>query len=407
MLGDLSITKQQARRFLLAHQELWPPRCLSGKENILRFIYRVGCIQFDPLNIVGHNQELVLQSRIKDFCPVMLTELLYEDRKLLDGWDKNMSIYPVEDWPYFSRIREADRRHLSSRCPQAVSVAPQIMRHIEQHGPVSSADLQFEETVDWPWAPTRLSRAALESMYFWGDLVVHRKMHTRKVYDLARKHIPPDMYEAPDPNMTEAQYHEWYVLRRIGGIGLAGDRSGEAWLGISDMKAPQRATAFKHLMEQGKIMPVQVEDIKLPLYLRIEDKSTLDRILAGDEPTAKAAILAPLDNLLWDRRLVKELFDFDYRWEVYKPATEREYGYYVLPILYGDRIVARFEPGRDKKGGIVVIKNWWWEPGVKPSAKLRTELKRCFGMFLKFLDASTIQVEAPAQPEVGWLVTNA
>lgn len=402
-MGDLLISKQQARRFLLCHQALWPPQRLIGKEGILHIIRRAGCIQFDPLNIVGHNQELVLQSRIQDFRPRMLTELLYEDRKLLDGWDKNMSIYPVEDWPYFARIREADRRSLSARCPQAVSVAPQIIKHIGEHGPISSADLEFDDTVDWPWAPTRLSRAALESMYFWGDLVVHHKIHTRKVYDLTARQIPADICKASDPNQTEAQYHDWYVLRRMGGIGMIGDRAGEAWLGISDMKAPQRAAAFARLLGQNKIFAVRVEDLKLPLYLRAEDKPTLDRILAGEEPPPQAAILAPLDNLLWDRRMVKELFDFDYRWEVYKPVVDREFGYYVLPILYGDRIIARFEPGSNKKAGILVIKNWWWEPGVKSTAKLRTALGRCFHKFKDFLGASTIQVEAQAHTAVGWL----
>ncbi|HMM21222.1 MAG TPA: crosslink repair DNA glycosylase YcaQ family protein [Selenomonadales bacterium] len=402
-MGDPLLSKQQARRFLLAHQELWPPHGLSGKEGVLRFIRRAGCIQFDPLNIVGHNQELVLQSRVKDFRPGMLTGLLYGDRRLLDGWDKNMSIYPVEDWPCFARCREADRRSLADRCPQALSVAPMIKRHIEEHGPVSSADLPLAETVDWPWAPTRLSRAALESMYFWGDLVVHHKVHTRKIYDLADRHLPAGIFAAPDPNQTEADYHDWYVLRRLGGIGLVADRSGEAWLGITGLKAQQRSAAFARLLERGKIRAVRVEGLAAPLYFRTQDKPALDRVLAGDQPPARAAVLAPLDNLLWDRRLIKELFDFDYRWEVYKPAGDREFGYYVLPVLYGDRLIARFEPGRDKKGGMLIIKNWWWEPGVKPTARLRAALGRCFTKFLAFCGGDAVRVEPPARPAVGWL----
>jgi len=102
-----TITKQQARHTILAHQGLWPPYALEGKAGVLEYIHRVGCIQFDPLNIVGRNPELVLQARVAGFQPVMLQELLYKDRRLLDGWDKNMSIYGVEDWPYFHRRREA------------------------------------------------------------------------------------------------------------------------------------------------------------------------------------------------------------------------------------------------------------------------------------------------------------
>src|SRR5512136_1978564 len=103
----LHLTKAQARRFILTHQGLWPPSALQGKAGVLDFIRHVGSIQFDPLNIVGHNPELVLQARVADFRPAMLRELLYDERRLVDGWDKMVSIYAVEDWPYFVRQREA------------------------------------------------------------------------------------------------------------------------------------------------------------------------------------------------------------------------------------------------------------------------------------------------------------
>ena len=121
---NTSLTKQQARRLVLVHQGLWPPHEWEGKRGIVNHIRRVGCIQFDPLDIVGHNPELVLQARVADFQPVMLQDLLYQDRKLVDGWDKVMSIYCVEDWPYFQRQRDAERRSLDSwesRAPRAKS----------------------------------------------------------------------------------------------------------------------------------------------------------------------------------------------------------------------------------------------------------------------------------------------
>ena len=144
------ITKQQARRFILAHQGLWPPYELEGKADMLDFIGRVGCNQFDPLNIVGHNPELVLQSRVSGFRPAMLQELLYEDRKLLDGWDKMMAINLTEDWPHFYyRQREAVRRHSRWRDYRHVeTVFPEILRAIEDRGPLSSIDLDHDLKVD-------------------------------------------------------------------------------------------------------------------------------------------------------------------------------------------------------------------------------------------------------------------
>ncbi len=222
------ITKEQACRFLLAYQGLGSSFALEGKPGILNYIHRVGCIQFDPLNIVGHNQELVLQSRIIDFRPEMLYELLYRDRQLIDGWDKNMSIYNIEDWPYFRRNREAAKSDQRNSAPAILVILPEVKRAIEEQGPLSSADLCYEQTVDWPWAPTRLSRAVLESMYFQGELVIHHKTHTRKIYDLADRHISAELLQAPDPNQTEEQYYDWYVRRRIGGIGLLWNKSGDA-----------------------------------------------------------------------------------------------------------------------------------------------------------------------------------
>ncbi|MCK5118718.1 MAG: YcaQ family DNA glycosylase [Candidatus Latescibacteria bacterium] len=390
----MEMTKRQARRFLLAHQGLWPPYELEGKSGVIETLRRVGCIQFDPLDIVGRNPELVLQARVSDFRPVMLRELLYEDRKLLDGWDKNMSIYGVADWPYFRRRRESALRYYGESSRPATAILPQIRKAIEERGPLSSIDLDFDQTVDWSWAPTRIARAALESMYSWGELIVHHKVHTRKVYDFASRHIPAALLSATDPNETEEQYHDWRVLRRIGGVGLLWGKSGDAWLGIPGIKSKERTAVLTRLLEQGKVVEVRVEGIGPPLYMRSEDKPRLNQTLDSDSPSPRATVMAPLDNLLWDRRLAKELFDFDYVWEVYKPVAERRWGYYVLPILYGDRFVARFEPGRDKESGALMIKNWWWESGIIPSKRMQSALRRCFKRFLRYLGTDALRMDS-------------
>jgi uncharacterized protein YcaQ len=387
------ISNQQARRFLLAHHGLWPPYALEGKSGALEIIGRAGCIQFDPLNIVGRNPELVLQARVAGFVPGMLQELLYQDRKLLDGWDKNMSIYRVEDWPYFERRRQSARRY-PGKSPEAVrAILPQVREAIEARGPLSSSDLDFDQTVDWSWAPTRLARAALESMHAWGELVIHHRVNTRKVYDFASRHIPEELLSATDPNATEQEYHDWRLLRRIGGVGLIWNRSGDAWLGMQGIKSAERGAALSRLLKQDRVAEVCVEGIGSPLYMRSEDRITLDWTLPPQDAPSRAVILAPLDNLLWDRRFVEELFGFTYLWEVYKPVAERRWGYYVLPILYGDRFVARFEPGRDKGSGALIIKNWWWEPGIIPSEEMMSALSECFRRFLNYLGADGLHMD--------------
>ena len=392
---SMNITQQQACRFLLAHQGLWPTRRFKGKNGILEYIRRVGCIQFDPLNIAGHNQELVLQARIPNFRPDMLKELLYQDRALLDGWDKVMSIYSTEDWPYFARRREvaqaSHRKHPRSK--PVLKVLPQVRRIIEQQGPVSSLDLNLKEIVDWSWTPTSVGRAALESMYSWGELIIHHKVHTRKIYDFAHRHIPEELLSAPEPNTTDEQFHDWYVQRRLGSVGLLWNKAGDAWLEMCRIKTKERQAALERLQKQKTVTSIQVEGLDQPLYLRSRDLECLRTVLDSRRCSSQAAIIAPLDNLLWDRKFVEALFHFRYRWEVYKPAKEREYGYYVLPILYGDRFVARFEPGKDKKHKRLIVKNWWWEPKVKPSERMRHSLRRCFERFLTFLDLEELAID--------------
>ena len=389
----ITLTKQEARRFLLAHQHLWPPYALEGKSGIVQYIRHVGCIQFDPLNIVGHNHDLALQARIADFRPAMMQELLYADRQLLDGWDKNMSIYHVEDWPYFRRYREQNRKQPRRSGEQVEAALHQVRRAIEERGPLSSLDLEMKQVVDWWWSPTTLARAALESMYLWGELVIHHKVHTRRVYDFASRHLPQELLTADDPNETEEQFYEWYALRRIGSLGLLWNKAGDGWLGIADFKSAKRQAALNSLLKQEKIVEAQVEGMNAPLYLRQDDRVFLPTIQAFEDVPPQAAILAPLDNLLWERRLLETIFDFRYRWEVYKPVHEREYGYYVLPVLHGDRFVARFEPGRDKESGVLQIKQWWWESGIEPNEPLKAELHRCFQRFLRYLGCEKIEID--------------
>jgi uncharacterized protein YcaQ len=280
-----------------------------------------------------------------------------------------------------------------------------VRQAILERGPLSSLELQFDQVIDWWWAPARVARVALESLHFGGELVIHHRVHTRKVYDLASRQIPAALWSRPDPFETEEQYHDWRVLRRIGGVGLLWERSGDAWLAMSGIKTRERAAALARLVEQGRAIAVGVEDIAFPFYLRCADRAALEWALDGPDPPPQAAIIAPLDNLLWDRRLVAELFGFSYRWEVYKPVAERQHGYYVLPILYGDRFVARFEPGRDRRQGALVIKGWWWEPGVTQAPEMQAELRRCFARFLAYLGAGTLHIEPQVahQAELEWL----
>jgi uncharacterized protein YcaQ len=402
---DLTITQSTARRFMLAHHQLWPPRQLEGKSGALEYIQHVGSIQFDPINIVGRNPDLVLQSRVRNFKPKHLDQLLYEDRHLVDGWDKMACLYAVADWPYFHRRREFLRQNHDPRRPPT-AIQEEVLGELRQRGPLSSLDFKGHEKVDWYWGPTKAGRAALEYLYAHGRVGVHHRVNNRRYFDLIDRLLSAELLATPDPFANAQAYEDWHVLRRIGSLGLAHPSSGEYWLGILGVKSAQRQVALKRLTRQGKIIPLEIAEIPGQTYfIRSADLPTLESIQEQPAPDSAAALIAPLDNLLWNRGLISAIFGFDYIWEVYKPAAQRQYGYYVLPILYGEQFVARLDPAFDKKKRILIVQNWWWESDIPPDPMLSSSLQEALQAFGTYLDADQLVLaeHLQAEPTLKWM----
>lgn len=382
------VTQKTARRFLIAWHGL--DRYAAGsKENaILDYFGKVGSIQFDPLDICGKNAELVLQSRVRNFKPRDLYNLLYKKRELTEGWDKMMCIYNMYDYPYFQRRRDRDLQfYQSDRCKEIRQLEGPIKEIIRKNGPVSSLDLDIEGKVDWAWAPAKLSKAALEILFYSGHLGIDSRIQTRRVYDLVENLVPSSYLKGPNPLESDEAYIKWRVLRRIRGLGLYYGKSGDGWLGMARKK--DRDPALEQLVHEGDLIPVEVEDMPWPFYIPREGEDLLRSIEKGERKISRnIRFLAPLDNFMWDRFLIEQFFGFQYRWEVYKPEDDREYGYYVLPVLYGDKIVARFEPVRNKKEKVLTIKGWWWEKGIKQTEKLRRSVEKSLISYARFLDSS-------------------
>ncbi len=380
---EITLTRQQARQFLLLKQGLLGEYRFSEKDGVVAYVRQAGCIQFDPIDVCGKNAELVLQSRVKGFRKKMLSELLYEERRLFDFFDKNLAIMELSDWPYLERVREGYRQ--GGRGKEEVDrIEEEVKAIIKDRGEVSSKDIGFNEKVDWYWSSTKLARAALESLYFRGDLVIHHKKGTIKYYCLAEEVVPKELLEMPDPHPDDLEHYKWRVLRRISAIGLLWNRPSDAWLGIWNFRAQDREEAFQGLLSEGRILPIQVEDCKDRFYCLKEDEPLLYSLPELAITKSRTELIAPLDCMLWDRKLIKELFDFDYKWEIYTPEVQRKYGYYVLPVLSGERFIGRVEVISSVKQDALLVKNLWLERGVKPTKKLIGELKRCLIRFMKF-----------------------
>ncbi|MBR6164916.1 MAG: YcaQ family DNA glycosylase [Clostridia bacterium] len=374
----LTITLNQARQFMLLKQGLLGSHRFSGRDGALQYVRQAGCIQYDPVDVCGKNAELTLQSRVKGFRKQMLEELLYKDRLLVDYSDKELSIWPREDWPYFSGYRQKSVEH-GKRFPGIPELEARAVDYIRENGPVSSDTLPIEGTIFWHssmhWSghwhkESQAARSVLEQLYTDGVLLIHHKSGSRKYYDLAEKYLPPDLLNTPDPCPGEEDFLDWRVRRRIGAVGMLWNRRSDAWLGIR-MDSEQREASFHRLEKNGIITAVQVEQMRFPLYLLSVDLPMMESVRTGQAARkARLEFLAPLDPMLWDRKLIEALWGFRYSWEIYTPAAKRQYGYYVLPILYGDRFAGRIEPKVDRKAKLLTVGNIWFEPGIRRTGKL-------------------------------------
>ena len=394
----VTMTQDQARRFILSKQGLLGKYRFAGKPGAYQYIRQAGCIQYDPVDVCGKNAELTLQSRVRGFTKKMLADLLYKDRLLVDYTDKELSIWSREDWPFFSSYRDRSKMH-GAGFPGIPELEEQAITYIRKHGPVSSDTLPIQGKVFWHssmhwsgnWHGTSpAARSVLEQLYTDGILLIHHKSGSRKFYDLADRYFSRDLLDEKNPCPDELSFHAWRIKRRVGAVGLLWNRRSDAFLGI-DMNTEQREAAFEKLEAEGLIQKAAVEGIRFPVYFLTEDLPLVDAVLSDDiDLTQRLEFLAPLDPMLWDRKLVETVWNYQYSWEIYTPADKRKYGYYVLPMLYGDKMAGRMEAAADRKAETLVIKNIWYEPGIRQTKKLNAAVDAAIGRLAKFNDCSRI-----------------
>ena len=387
-----ALTNEQARNFILLKHGLLGEYKFAGKQGVCDFVRQAGCIQFDPIDVCGKNAELTLQSRVSGFTKQMLHQLLYEDRKLIDYFDKNLAIFCTEDWKFFSRVREHHKNHGRNH-EKVDSMAEDVKQVIRQKGFACSRDIQLNETVDWYWSPTTLSRAVLETLYFRGELIIHHKEGTIKHYALPEEHIGAEILQAEDPNKTQEDFLKWQIHRRIGSVAALWNKPSDAWLGIGGIKSENRNKSFQALLQEGKILELNVEGLNTPLYCSAEDEPVLERALTDKHFKERIELIAPLDNFMWDRKLIRQLFGFEYTWEIYTPAGKRKYGYYVLPVLMGNRFAGRIEAVADKKNKTLTIRNFWPEKGFKGGKGFQKKLDQRLLKFAQFNQCEKVLVE--------------
>ena len=370
-LPDLRIPADQARRFLVRRQLLEPPRSLPAKPaSVLRVVDRLGSLQFDPLEVPGaRNHDLVLHNRVAGYRRDWCERWLYgRDRRLIELYNKSLNILPMAELPFYRLAWSRGANSYKNFLTQHQGLADRIRDHIRESGPVSTASFRdVKDRIQWWWdnddsTSTTAARAVMEALFVVGELGISRREGNRRFYDLIERLVPAKLL---DTHASEADQLRHRLLSRHRGVGLMGvGGAGELVMGTGF--AADRARTTATLVEDGLLLPVAVEGFREVRHVLAEELPIFRAAAKPGRRSPSVSFVAPLDPLMWDRRLVKGLFGFDYIWEVYVPAPKRRHGYYVLPLLFGDRLAGRIEPRLERASRTLRIAGIWFEDGFRP-----------------------------------------
>jgi uncharacterized protein YcaQ len=384
----VKVTADEARRFLVARHFLAPARSLAGgPEAVLQVLRKFGSIQFDPIAVAGRNHDLMLHARVADYEPAWC-DVLYERREIFEATNKAMSFVPTSEFPWFCHAmgRKGPRFH-SAALAENAAVAERVVEQIRAEGPLSSLDFEGEAgaTKDWFGMPENAVRAVLEAYTVTGVIGLARRDGNRRYYDLLERLLPAEVLAHEVPEREQLRHKLLSRYRAHGLLGPGG--AGGTFARIAEPNA--RNELRDELVALGALVPVNVEGVRGKRLVLAEELALLQ---APPEPTPSVAFIAPFDSLLWDTTLLASLFDFDYVWEGFFPAAKRRWGYYVLPIVFGDRFVGRIEPRIDRERARVEVLNVWWEDGFAPGSAdgFVDAMRDALRAYLRFAGAASL-----------------
>lgn len=361
-----TITISMARRLALARAGLlkpeWTglPRRASGhtlraRKAAHRIIRRFGYLQLDTVSIAGaRSHAIVLMSRLEGFDPELTEALLRPDEPLFEYWGHEASWLPIELFPVFAFRRKAFRHHpwWGDLIGQHPTIAENLCRRIRDEGPLRSVDMEGRGSSGW-WDLKLVKRVAT-ALWSSGDLAILERRNFQRVYDLTERVIPEPFHQT---GLPEAEAIEQLLLRALKGHGWAATGTlAQTWR-LKNLKAAI-ATALNRHVESGKITPCLLggnDGRKIPGWIRPADLELAARLRRVRPRPDRGVLLSPFDPVLWDRRRVRQLFGFEQLLEIFKPASKRKYGYYCLPVLAGDKLVARVDLKADRKDRKLIV----------------------------------------------------
>jgi uncharacterized protein YcaQ len=385
------VSKEAARRFLISRQRFLQGK--KGKDGTLEAIKKLECVQTDPINVVHRNHHLVLHNRVTNYSPSYLEELLYKDRSAFEYWCNEKSIIPIEDFPYFRyRMKNPSQFHspfyerIKSKRDEFKDAISHVLSEIRKQGPLSAQEFEQKGKIK-----SKVATSVLNLLWDCGDLMIHHVEGNRRYYDLTENVLPPKL-NAETPSKEE--YERFMIKKYMKAYGLIDTRDWRfGWL---PLKASQRKTIVDEMVEDNELCPIRIEGVK-HVYYALDERSFFEN--SDTSISEKVHFVAPLDNLLWNRRMISEIFDFNYAWEVYKVPEERIYGYFVMPILYDTRFIGRLDPKLDRQNKKMIINSLILDE-KDCDKRIITELCKAIGRFLKFHDVSDVVIERTQPKEL-------
>ena len=362
-----TVSATAIRRLAVAAQGYAGQYRRATAANVETTIRSLSCVQLDSISAVERSHRIAIAGRAGDYPREAVSRLLAQGR-IFEYWAHEACLLPIESWPLFRRAMENGGRgwygnvnNVSTAHPH---LADEILAEIRERGPLASR--QFEGAAGggmWNWKP---AKAMLERLWNHGELVISGRQGFQRVYDLAERVIPRAQLEAPVPSEAEVlRTLAEQAVRARGVLTEAGVK--EHWRlqgGVARIRP-----AVDELVEAGRLRRLRVDDGGADVLVPSDAELDL--------PAPRAAVLlSPFDNLLWDRPFARRILGFDHLIEVYKPAPQRQYGYYVLPFLRGDRIVGRADLKSERKEGRLVVRAFHREDGVRASGALDDALDR-------------------------------
>ena len=365
-----TLSLDAVRGLMIAAQGLHDrPQLPATKKAVRSIIRQMHVLQIDTINVIARSPYLVVWSRLGDYNPRWLEDLLTEGA-LFEYWSHAACFLPIEEYPLYRHLYESwlgGRAH--KWLEEHSRVAETVMNHIRAHGETRSSDFERTDGQKGSWWNWKEEKIVLEYLFYAGELMVRKRHNFQRIYDL-RERVQPDLRELPDVSPADAQ--DQFVLNTIQALGVTKAEWIADYFRLSktDTKA-----ALKRLEQQDRLMPVEVEGWNVPGYIHPGNRKQVEAAAKGEIPRSKTTFLSPFDPLVWDRARALDLFGFDYKIEVYTPAPKRKYGYFTLPILYNNALIGRIDPKAHRKEGIFEVKALHLEPGVVVDDALVAEIK--------------------------------